>query len=521
MAGHSKAFDLSLYLVTDQRLLPAGVDLVTAVAAAIDGGVTLVQLREKSLDTKTFVATAQQILLVCRARNVPLLINDRLDVAIAVGADGVHIGQGDMPLSTARAMLGPDKIIGITVETVQQALDAVAGGADYIGTAAIFPTGTKPHAADFDFLGFEGVQRILRAVRKFHIPVCTIGGINLGNVDDVFTKTIVAGDHEGQETRLSGVAVVSAIIAQDDVKAAAAALAGRIGVYTRSGHSGSAVARTPLTSDANRHVVEQVAAAFVRLKERKPLIHNITNYVVMNDTANTILQLGGLPVMAHSVDEVADITAVSQALVLNIGTLSSQWVDGMMVAGKKANEVSIPVVLDPVGAGATPFRKSTCVSLIQDLQISIIKGNAGEIAAIAGLEGVKMRGVESVGDLNNPAEVTQSLAAKVKSCIAMSGPIDYISDGKRTVCIRNGNEWLGKLTGTGCSTTSLIACFAAVEEDPLIAAIGGLVCMGLAAEHAAACHTVNGPGTFKVALHDALYNLTAEKIRFGARLAVC
>lgn len=181
--------------------------------------------------------------------------------------------------------------------------------------------------------------------------------------------------------------------------------------------------------------------------------------------------------------------------------------------------MGIPIILDPVGAGATPYRRQTCLDLIHHLKISVIKGNAGEIGAIAGLEGVEMRGVESVGSLANPGEVARSLAKRIGSCVAMSGEVDYISDGTSTVEVRNGNEWLGTLTGTGCSTTTLIACFAAVEPDPLVASVGGLVAMGLAAELAAKTG-ISGPGSFKVALHDAIFNLNADTLKEAAKVKI-
>ncbi|TPX61310.1 hypothetical protein PhCBS80983_g01159 [Powellomyces hirtus] len=506
------SFDLSLYLVTDQSLLPKGKDLAEVLEAAIEGGVTLVQLREKTLDTRSFVETAQRILKICRAANVPLLINDRLDVALAIDADGVHLGQSDMPAATARKLLGPNKIVGVTVETIDQALLAVKDGADYLGTAAIFATNTKKHPDSFKPLDFEGVREILTAVAHVRIPVTTIGGINLQNVEDVLSKTVLT---DGSGYRLQGVAVVSAIIAQSDPKAASAALLAKIRPLTTSSPSKSLSGADAAASI----LVEQVADAFNLLRAKKPLIHNITNYVVMNDTANVILQTGGLPVMAHSNEEVADITAVSQALVINIGTLSPQWIDGMKIAGKKANEVAIPIVLDPVGAGFTPFRKKTCMELIHELDITIIKGNAGEIGAIAGMEGLEMRGVESVGTMEDPEQAVRALAHDLKLCVAMSGAVDVISDGTRTVSIKNGNEWLGTLTGTGCSTTAMIACFAGVVKDPLVAAVGGLLCMGIAAE-VAVKQNANGPGSFKVALHDSIFRLTDEVIREKARLTV-
>ncbi|KAJ3288872.1 hypothetical protein HK104_007904 [Borealophlyctis nickersoniae] len=526
-------FDPSVYLITDRSLLPPGRSLLATVRDAIAGGATLVQLREKNADTRTFTALARSILEVCRAASVPLLINDRIDVALAVDADGVHVGQDDMPIDVARRLLGPHKILGLTVENVQQAVNAVESGlVDYIGTAACFETATKKHKDGFKALGTAGVREILAAVRDWPIPVVTIGGIGLGNVEQVLTETVVPAGPDGRpERRLAGIAVVSAIIAQPDAQGATRALASKIRT-----HINTVVDLEKLVSVRPpnvQYLVDKVADALTRIRTQKPLVHNITNYVVMNDTANTILHLGGLPVMAHGINEVADITAISQALVINIGTLSEAWIESMHTAAKKATASNVPIILDPVGAGATAFRKYTCVDLLHSHPIRILKGNAGEIAAIAGTESVvAMRGVESVGTLSDPGNVVKSLSShlaehhKKQMCVAISGAVDYVSDGMRVVECHNGNEWLGTLTGTGCTTSALAGCFAAVEEDPVVAAVGGIVCLGIAAEIACrkrrkdGSKIVDGPASFKVALYDALYALDADQVKRYANVVV-
>ncbi|KAJ3035238.1 hypothetical protein HDV00_004146 [Rhizophlyctis rosea] len=521
------AFDPTVYLVTDRNLLPPGVTLVDAVRSAIAGGVTLVQLREKTADTRTFVRTAQALLTVCRAANVPLLINDRIDVALAVDADGVHVGQDDMPLETARRLLGPNKILGVTCETVAQAVEAAESGlVDYIGTAAVFDTPTKKHKDGFEFLGISGVKSLLEAVRAWPIPVVTIGGLNLSNIEQVLRESRVEAGPSGEPARqLAGIVFVSAIIAQPDASKAASALLEKIRPFV------TASLQRVIPRPANLQAfVDKVAAALTRVRANRPLIHNITNFVVMNDTANTILHLGGSPVMAHAVEEVADITKFAGALVINIGTLSPTWVEAMHVAAKQASVLNTPVILDPVGAGATPHRTNTCIDLLKAHPIRILKGNAGEIGAIAGTEGVQTRGVESVGTLSNGALVAKNLSIQLGQqhpgkplCVAISGVVDYISDGTRIVECANGNEWLGTLTGTGCTTAALTGCFAAVEEDPVVAAVGGVMAMGVAAEIAVEklvkeSGRVEGPGSFKRALYDALFRLDAEALRSRAKV---
>ena len=260
---------------------------------------------------------------------------------------------------------------------------------------------------------------------------------------------------------------------------------------------------------------EQVAEVLERIRQRKPLLHHITNFVVMNDTANVTLHIGALPVMAHAKEEVADMVAAAGALVLNPGTLTPSWVESMLVAGHKANQLDIPIVLDPVGAGATPLRTESNLRILKELRIAVVRGNSGEIGALTGLGGV-VKGVETVVEAEEPVKVAKALAQRYGLTTAITGPRDIISDGKRVVAVDNGHPMLKTITGTGCMATTMIAAFCAVEKDRLLAATGGLVAFGLAAELAAP--QARGPGSFKVALFDALYNLTAGQVVAGAKV---
>jgi thiamine-phosphate diphosphorylase/hydroxyethylthiazole kinase len=272
--------DLSVYLVTDSGLLPSGADLASTVASAIKGGVTIVQLREKNLETAPFVERAKQVLKVCRASNVPLLINDRVDVALAVDADGIHVGQDDMPVNEARRLLGPNKIIGVTVETVEQAIAAINAGANYIGTSAVYETTTKVHPRGVKPLGVDGVGQILSAAKEAQptIPVVTIGGINSSNVEQILTGVESA---TGNKWKLSGVAVVSAIVANENPETAAKDLASKVSPIVDHPHPHSAVelknldALVPFLSDKSAAFVDKVAAALDRIKSSKPLVHSV------------------------------------------------------------------------------------------------------------------------------------------------------------------------------------------------------------------------------------------------------
>jgi hydroxyethylthiazole kinase len=251
------------------------------------------------------------------------------------------------------------------------------------------------------------------------------------------------------------------------------------------------------------------------LRERKPLIHQITNYVVMNETANATLALGALPVMAHAREEVEEMVGLASALVLNIGTLSPHWVEAMLLAGRAANEGGVPIVLDPVGAGATRYRTDTAKRLLDELEIAVVRGNAGEVATLVGIE-AEVRGVESIGGAGDTGELASRAAASLGAVAAVTGAVDHVSDGEQVVGIANGHELLAAVSGTGCMATAITGCFLAVKpETPLEAAAEALVAFGVAGEDAA--ETARGPGTFHANLYDALAALEPATLDERAR----
>lgn len=266
------------------------------------------------------------------------------------------------------------------------------------------------------------------------------------------------------------------------------------------------------------NLVASICRDLERIREQRPLIHSITNFVVMNETANAILCLGGLPIMAHAAEEVAEMVGIANALVLNIGTLQPDWIDAMEAAGKRANELGVPVILDPVGAGATRLRTGSSRRLLESVQVSVVRGNRGEIAALIGVES-EVRGVESISASATSEEVAVRFAQTYGCCAAVTGAVDVVSDGKRTARISNGDPMLARLVGTGCMSDVVVAAFAAVNTDPFEAACGGLVAFGIAGELAAG---VSGgkPGTFHVELYNALSAVSAENINIRARLEV-
>jgi hydroxyethylthiazole kinase len=269
----------------------------------------------------------------------------------------------------------------------------------------------------------------------------------------------------------------------------------------------------------DQDIAKRAAENLRRVRERKPLVHNITNYVVMNYTANALLACGASPVMAHAVDEVEEMVSLAGALVLNIGTLSLPWIAAMIKAGKRANALQIPVILDPVGAGATTLRTDSAKRIIEEVSIQVIRGNASEVLSLSREKaGPGTKGVDSTHTVDQVAQMAVALAGEFKTVLAVTGVIDLITDGERICRVMNGHEMMSRVTGTGCTATAIIGAFLAVDPLPLHAATTGLSYFGLAGEKAAALSS--GPGTFQIALLDALYAMKEEELRAGARIQV-
>lgn len=245
------------------------------------------------------------------------------------------------------------------------------------------------------------------------------------------------------------------------------------------------------------------------VRKKRPVVHHLTNWVTIYDCANVVKVFGASPVMAHAIEEVAEMTALSSALVLNIGTLTADLVEAMKVAASAANKKGIPVVLDVCGAGATGLRDRSCFELLNKAHVDIIKGNASEIARIAG-EDVRTKGVDSSHVAKDMAHIARELAKKRKCAVAVTGVEDIISDGRKTFIVKNGHSIMSHVVGTGCMSTSVIGTFAAVEKDMAYAAVSGLVCFEIAAE--LAVKKANGPGTFKEILYDSIYTLDKKTV---------
>ena len=266
---------------------------------------------------------------------------------------------------------------------------------------------------------------------------------------------------------------------------------------------------------SNVSLALKAALNLQKLRETKPLIHNITNYVVMNYTANALLACGASPVMAHAMEEVEEMVSMAGALVLNIGTLTPAWIDAMLLAGKKANQLEIPVVLDPVGSGATTLRTRSARRIIEEVAISVIRGNASEVLSLAKKES-GTKGVDSIHRVEDVADMAVELAENIGSTLAITGKVDLITDGAKVYRVSNGHELMARVTGTGCTASALVGAFLAVDRNSAHAATTALSYLGLAGEKAAI--TAIGPGSFQMAMLDALYTIKEKEMEKGARI---
>lgn len=266
-------------------------------------------------------------------------------------------------------------------------------------------------------------------------------------------------------------------------------------------------------------ITKKVSTNLTELRSKVPLVHNITNYVTVNDVANALLAIGASPIMADDIDEAADITAISSALVINIGTLNKRTISSMIASGKRANKLGIPVILDPVGAGASKLRNDTTKKILEEVRISILRGNLSEISFIAGLE-VSTKGVDSseADEKNDNITVAKTVAINLNCVVAITGAIDFISDGEKVVKVSNGHKMLSKVTGTGCMTSALVGAFAGVGSDYFAAAVGGVASMGIAGEIAYEKAGSIGTGNFHIAIIDALSKLDGKIMSERAKL---
>ncbi|KAI8942083.1 hypothetical protein NX059_000181 [Plenodomus lindquistii] len=518
--------DYSLYLVTDSTPAILGdKNLVDVVEQALLGGVTIVQYRDKTSDTGALISTAKALHEKCKAHNIPLLINDRVDVALAIDCEGVHIGQDDMSVTTARQLLGPDKIIGATVSSIDEARIAVEQGADYLGIGTLYSTQTKKNTKEI--IGINGIRRILHYLdtagqASKDIKTVCIGGINASNIPLLTHQLLAPTPTNPSPKTINGIAIVSAIISAPDPKSTSQHL---LSLLTSpppfAAPSSSLHLNQPTTTPSIPHLLSTAQTHTKQVLAKTPLSHNMTNLVVQNLAANVALAIGASPIMANYGPEANDLSQLAGGLVINMGTVTPEGLHNYSLAIKAYNAAGGPIVFDPVGAGATHVRRAAVGTLMRAGYFTLIKGNEREILQVATASGFSVRegegaagqqrGVDS-GDalftLQQRASVVKALAARERNVVLMTGKVDVVSDGVRTYGIANGHKYLGRITGSGCTLgTTLSAYLAANREDPLGAAVAGILHYEIAAEEAARREDVRGPGTFVPAFLDELYNV--------------
>ncbi len=253
-----------------------------------------------------------------------------------------------------------------------------------------------------------------------------------------------------------------------------------------------------------------VYSVLSQVREKKPLVHHLTNWVTIYDCAQITRATGALPVMAHAPEEVEEMVSLAGALVLNIGTLTTEFIDSMVLAGRKANEKGIPVILDAVGAGATKFRTEKSLELMEKVRFAVIKGNSSEIGTLAGAKALT-RGVEAESVEGSLKELAAKLAKERNCAVVITGPEDIVSNGEKTFGVKNGHKMMGKVVGTGCMAASVLGAFNAVETDSLKASVSALVAYEIAGEIAA--QKTNKPMQFKLELMDSLALLKKEDLK--------
>ncbi|KAK6086496.1 thiamine biosynthetic bifunctional [Seiridium cupressi] len=503
--------DYSLYLVTDSTPAILGdKDIVQVVEAALKGGVTCVQYREKHADTGDLVATAKKLHAVTKKYGVPLLINDRVDVALAVGCEGVHIGQDDLDLASARKLLGENKIIGVTASNVEEVHRAALGGADYLGIGTVFATATKENTKSI--IGVSGLQYLLGYLRtsKSKVKTVCIGGINASNASRIMWQST------SLTKSLDGIAVVSAIMAASSPESASKELLHLV-------KTPPAFAKYSPTSSQNSRSAEDILKLVPeivrRIDETKPLSHNMTNLVVQNFAANVALSIGASPIMANYGEEAKDLAGLGGALVINMGTVTPDGLENYQKALRAYNDASGPVVFDPVGAGATAVRRAATKVILNGGYIDVLKGNQSEILTCTSSgSSLQQRGVDSASDSSvaqdKLAATIKELALLRRNTVVMTGKTDLVSAGGATYAVDNGHEYLGMVTGTGCCLgTTISAMIAAYPQDKLAATLVGLLVYEIAAEVAVERNDVKGPGTFVPAFLDELYNLRTQIVK--------
>ena len=426
-----------------------------------------------------------------------------------------------MNIAEARQILGAGTIIGATVSSIDEARIAVERGADYLGIGTLYATNTKKNTKDI--IGVNGIRKILRYLdtadeASQNVKTVCIGGVKASNLQLIMHQLSAPSPLSPNPKTIDGVAIVSAIIGAPDPKASSQHLTQLL--KTPPPFQAKSTAPHFWLEDNSSeisHLLSSAITATQRVRQISPLSHNMTNLVVQNFAANVALSIGASPIMANYGAEAPDLSRLGGALVVNMGTVTPEGLANFTQAITAYNAAGGPIVLDPVGAGATSVRRGALATLLAAGYFDLIKGNEREILAVAQASGFSLaettqqRGVDSgtaLYSLEQRAYIVSRLACRERNVVLMTGATDIVSDGTRTYAISNGHGYLGMITGSGCTLgTTLSAYLAANQGDKLYAAVAGILHYEIAAEVAAAREDVKGPGTFVPAFIDELYNV--------------
>ncbi|KAK6462211.1 Hydroxyethylthiazole kinase family-domain-containing protein [Scheffersomyces coipomensis] len=513
--------DYSVYLVTDSTMVPESSTFLKQVEDSINNGATLIQLREKKLSTLDFIERAKQVHELTKQKGIPLIINDRIDIALAIDAEGVHVGQDDMPAILARKLLGPNKILGVTCSNVEEAKTVAEEGiADYVGLGTVYKTNTKKDVKDPEGTGPIGIRKMLQVLFKYQkdtgkkIYSVAIGGINHSNANKVLYQCSIPG------YGLDGLAVVSCIMANEDAGKATRELVEII------------LSRPEWTKNITETRSKcQLEDKLKSLRQNKPLVHHITNNVVKNFSANVTLAIGASPIMSELPEEYEEFasTIPNLSLVLNLGTPSSNLMEVFKHAIKVYNKHGKHILFDPVACGASKARLECSRILLNTGQVSVIKGNVGEISSIwkltstyeesTGNQASLMQGVDSIADLSEDQiiEIGREVSIDFKTVVVITGVNNYVIDGYTFEKIKGGHQLMSYITGTGCSLGSTIGAFLASAADGNFkstfnvfdAVVGAVELYNLAGNNAG--KVSSSPGTFMTNFIDQLYSMSVAQ----------
>ncbi|WPK24319.1 hypothetical protein PUMCH_001587 [Australozyma saopauloensis] len=499
--------DLTFYLVTDSTMVPDTSTFLDQVKLAAENGATIIQLREKKLLTRDFVQRAQKVLEITRPRGIPLIINDRVDVALAVDADGVHVGQDDMPAAVVRELIGPNKILGVSCCSPEETRAVCEEGvADYVGLGTCYPTNTKDVKSVVGPIGIRKSLQVLRdhSQNNKRIESVAIGGINHTNVAKVLLQCSLGNFNE--KYGVDGVAVVSCIMAAKDAAVASVNLLKAI-------QTSSPLEVKTLDSEYNYSEFPQ-----------KPMVHHITNNVVKNFSANVTLSIGASPIMSEFAPEFGELSGLRLpvSLLINLGTPSPATMEVFLAGLSAYNGAGKPTLFDPVAAGATLQRLEASKALLNAGQFTVIKGNVGEIMALDKLTSEyiasesaepTMQGVDSLATLlaSDVLALAKRVSAEFKSIVVITGKENFVvnafgSSEVNTYRIAGGHELMGSVTGTGCSLGSVICAYLAIAQntgkDMTLAVAAAVKYYNEAGAKAGLLS--KGPGTFTKNFMDAL-----------------